>query len=283
MSQALKLALSPPLLAQALHARRAIPKLPEAAGQRRGSVGHGAAALRLLIVGDSSAAGVGVEHQDQALAGRLSHALAHTLSQRVQWQLCARSGINSLQASGLLDDAEAADVAVEVTGVNDVVDQLVPARALAGRSQLLRSLRERCGIRHAVMTPVPPMQRFAGLPQTLRWMAGRDAAAHERAGPLPSANPAARSAQGSPVSARWRPGPRSSPASAICPSTWRWTMRVCWPATAFIRARRSISCGAMRWPPTSPPRSGRGSDPRLASGAQSFGIGLGLPWWSIAT
>ena len=181
MSQALKLALSPLLLAQALHARRAIFKLPEAAGPRRGSLGHGAAALRLLIVGDSSAAGVGVEHQDQALSGRLSHALAHTLGQRVQWQLCARSGINSLQASGLLDDADAADVAVVVTGVNDVVDQLRPARALAARAQLLQALRQRCAIRHTVMTAVPPMQGFAGLPQPLRWMAGRDAAAHDAA------------------------------------------------------------------------------------------------------
>ena len=181
MSQALKLALSPLLLAQALHARRSIPKLPEAAGPRQGLTGQGGAVLRLLIVGDSSAAGVGVAHQDQALAGRLSQALAQGLGQRVHWQLCARSGINSLQAHTLLDGADAADVAVVVTGVNDVVDQLVPARVLAARGQLLQALRQRCGIRHAVMTPVPPMQRFAGLPQPLRWMAGRDAAVHEGA------------------------------------------------------------------------------------------------------
>lgn len=181
MSLALKLALGPLLLAQALHPRRTMPRLPEADGPRQGTVGCGTGVLGLLIVGDSSAAGVGVATQQQALAGRLSRALAQRLGQRVRWQLCARSGITSAQAHTLLVDARPADVAVVVTGVNDVVDQVRPAQALAARAQLLQALRQQAGIRHAVMTPVPPMHRFAGLPQPLRWLAGRDAAAHETA------------------------------------------------------------------------------------------------------
>jgi lysophospholipase L1-like esterase len=181
MSLPIKLALMPLLLLQAVHARRTIPKLPEAAGARRGEAGHGEPGLRLLIVGDSSAAGVGVDHQDDALAGRLSHALARRLGQRVVWQVCARSGVTSAQAIELLHDAHPADVAVVVTGVNDVVDQVRPAAAMAARSRLLQALRERAAVRHTVMTPVPPMQRFAGLPQPLRWVAGHDAAAQEAA------------------------------------------------------------------------------------------------------
>lgn len=181
MSLPLKLALSPLLLAQALYARRSIPRLPEAGGPRQGVAGRGGAVLGLLIVGDSSAAGVGVGHQREALAGQLSRALAQRLGGRVRWQLCARAGITSAQAIELLAEARAADVAVVVTGVNDVIDRVRPQRALAARERLLQALRERTGIRHAVMTPVPPMQRFAGLPQPLRWVAGRDAAAHESA------------------------------------------------------------------------------------------------------
>lgn len=181
MSLPIKLALGPLLLAQAVYTRRSLPKLPEAAGPRQGTAGRGATVLGLLIVGDSSAAGVGVAHQREALAGCLSRALAQRLGGRVRWQLCARSGINSAQARGLLMDAAPADVAVVVTGVNDVVSQVRPARAMAAREALLHALRQRCGIRHTVMTPVPPMQAFAGLPQPLRWLAGRDAAAHERA------------------------------------------------------------------------------------------------------
>lgn len=181
MSLALKLALGPLLLAQAVYTRRSTPRLPEAAGPRRGSVGRGSPGLGLLILGDSSAAGVGVATQDEALAGRLSRALAQHLGRRVRWQLCARSGVTSAGALALLDGADAADVAVLVTGVNDVVEQVRPAAALAARDRLLQGLREHAGIRHTVVTPVPPMQHFSALPQPLRWLAGRDAAAHDRA------------------------------------------------------------------------------------------------------
>jgi lysophospholipase L1-like esterase len=181
MSLAIKLALGPLLLAQAVHTRRTTPKLPEARGPRQGSVGRGAPGLGLLIVGDSSAAGVGVDTQGEALAGRLSRALAQRLGRRVRWQLCALSGVTTAQAIELVAQADAADVAVVVTGVNDVVDQVRPATALAARARLLVALQQRAGIRHTVMTPVPPMQGFVGLPQPLRWLAGRDAAAHELA------------------------------------------------------------------------------------------------------
>ena len=179
MSRVLKLALSPLLLAQAVRTRRRLPRLPEAAGPREGIAGRGPAGPSLLIVGDSSAAGVGVDLQDDALAGRLSQALAQQHRCSVRWQLCARTGVTTAQALALLLGARPADVAVVVTGVNDVVDQVPPQRALAARAQLVQALRQRLGVRHVVMTPVPPMHRFAGLPQPLRWLAGRDAAAHE--------------------------------------------------------------------------------------------------------
>ncbi|NDG40033.1 MAG: SGNH/GDSL hydrolase family protein [Betaproteobacteria bacterium] len=95
--------------------------------------------------------------------------------------MCARSGITSAQAAELVAEADAADVAVVVTGVNDVVDQVRPAAAMAERGRLVQALVQRTGARQVVMTPVPPMHRFSGLPQPLRWVAGRDAAAHERA------------------------------------------------------------------------------------------------------
>ena len=181
MSIALKLALAPLLIPQAVWTRRRLPRLPEAAGPRQGQTGRGELGLSLLILGDSSAAGVGVAHQRDALAGRLSTALACRLGQRVRWQLCARSGVNSKQALALVDGARPADVAVLVTGVNDVVDQMAPARALRHREALVQALQQRAGVRQVVVTPVPPMDRFAGLPQPLRWLAGRDAAAHEAA------------------------------------------------------------------------------------------------------
>lgn len=182
MSLTLKLALSPLLVLQAVQARRRVPRLPEAAGPRSGAVGSGPP-LKLLVVGDSSAAGVGVARQSQALAGPLARHLAQAAGCRVQWRLVARSGVTTAQALALLLDEGPlqADLAVVVTGVNDVVGQVPSHRAVAAREALANTLRNRAGVRHVVFAPLPPVHQFPGLPPPLRWVAGADARRHDRA------------------------------------------------------------------------------------------------------
>ncbi len=186
MSLTAKLLLSPVLVAQAIATRARLPRLPEPAGERAGVAGRGKP-LRLLITGDSSAAGVGVGRQKEALAPRLAHALADAVPMRVRWQLVARSGLTTAQTLALLrEQAHAssmlhADVAVVVTGVNDVVDQIPSRRACAAREALANWLRNGQGVQHVVFAPLPPVHHFPGLPQPLRWVAGADARRHNNA------------------------------------------------------------------------------------------------------
>lgn len=182
MSLTLKLALSPLLALQAVAVRRRMPRLPEAGGARRGVAGQGPP-LRLLIVGDSSAAGVGVARQSEALAQPLARYLAEATAAQVQWQLVARSGLTSAQALALLRKQFGlrADLAVVVTGVNDVVEQVPSRRAVAAREALANWLRNVAGVQHVVFAPLPPVHQFPGLPQPLRWVAGADARRHDRA------------------------------------------------------------------------------------------------------
>lgn len=186
MSLTAKLVLSPLLVAQALRTRAKLPVLPEASGERRGEAGDGPL-LRLLITGDSSAAGVGVVHQRHALAGHLVRELAARTRHRVQWRLLARSGLNTAQTLQLLRHENLAaqhphfDIAVVVTGVNDVVDQVPSHRAVALREALANTLRNALGVAHVVFAPLPPVHLFPGLPQPLRWVAGSDARRHDRA------------------------------------------------------------------------------------------------------
>ena len=74
-----------------------------------------------------------------------------------------------------------ADLAVIVTGVNDVVDQIPSRRAVAAREALANWLRNGHGIQHVVFAPLPPVHHFPGLPQPLRWVAGSDARRHNAA------------------------------------------------------------------------------------------------------
>jgi lysophospholipase L1-like esterase len=182
VSLAAKLLLSPLLVVQALATRARMPRLPEAAGERAGTVGEGRA-LRLLIAGDSSAAGVGVARQEESLAGLLAAQLAARLPVQVQWQLLAQSGLTSAQTLEAVHAAELPhfDIAVVVSGVNDVVDQVPSMRAVARREALANTLRNKLGVAHVVFAPLPPVHLFPGLPQPLRWVAGSDARRHDRA------------------------------------------------------------------------------------------------------
>ena len=182
MSLTAKLILSPVLVAQAIGTRARLPRLPEPVGERAGVVGRGRV-MQLLITGDSSAVGVGVASQCDALAQRLAATLADAAKVRVSWQLHARSGLTTAQTLALLRDLapHCGDVAVVVTGVNDVVDQVPSHRALAAREALANWLRNGHGVQHVVFAPLPPIHQFPGLPQPLRWVAGADARRHNAA------------------------------------------------------------------------------------------------------
>jgi len=165
------LALAPLLLAQGRYTRAVTPRLPEPEGPRRGLAGSGPA-LRLLIAGDSAAAGVGATHQQEALSGQLVAALAPHFTLR--WQLVAQTGYTTADLRRRLaqEPAQAFDAVALSLGVNDVTSALRTHAWLAQQRELLALLRQRFGAQHVVLTCVPPMHRFTALPQPLRQMLG---------------------------------------------------------------------------------------------------------------
>ena len=183
MSLALKLVLSPLLIAQAMATRRRAPVLPEAAGPREGRLGGRGSALRVLIAGDSSAAGVGVAHQDQSVAGHFTRTLHPLIDRPLHWTLRARSGLTTKQVHELLQSSQPApsDMAVVITGVNDVIDQLPSRRAIAHRAALADWLLAERLASHVVFAPLPPIHQFPLLPQPLRRVMGDDARRHNDA------------------------------------------------------------------------------------------------------
>lgn len=172
---ATRLALGPILLPQARWAQRTALRLPEAAGPREGVAGEGDPALRVLVVGDSSAAGVGVADQAQALALPLAHALRRKRGAAIGWQLVARTGVNTEEARALVAGSalHPADVAVVVLGVNDVSGQTPAPRYVRELGALRDELETRTGARGFVFCGLPPMHVLPALPHPLRWYVGR--------------------------------------------------------------------------------------------------------------
>jgi lysophospholipase L1-like esterase len=167
--------LAPVLLAQAAYTRRVTPRLPEPPGPRQGSAGAGRP-LRLLIAGDSAAAGVGAATQAAALSGRLVSGLAHHFC--VSWQLMARTGVAIADLVQQLDAAprQAFDVAVLSVGVNDVTGGTSARRWLQLQSQLVELLTMEFEVRHLLLACIPPMQYFPALPHPLGWYLGKRSA-----------------------------------------------------------------------------------------------------------
>ena len=174
------IALGPVLLVQGRRVRRTVPVLPEPEGPRAGTAGYGPA-LRLLVVGDSAAAGVGARTQDEALCGQLAAALAPTF--RLQWQLLAFTGATTADMLQRLreEPVAAVDVVLTSLGVNDVTGRLSLSAWRQAQGELIDLLMERFNPRHILLSGLPPMHRFPALPQPLRWYVGSRARDFDRA------------------------------------------------------------------------------------------------------
>ena len=175
-----KVALSPLLIPQGLRIRQRVLVLEEAAGPRAGRLGQGPE-LRLLILGDSSAAGVGVDYQDNALAGHLTRNISR--DRTVDWQLWARCGATTQSTLVDLDErpADQFDAAVTCLGVNDITRGLSLRRWLAGQRALFERLETRHGVRRIFVTGMPPLGRFPLLPQPMRAILGAQAKRYDMA------------------------------------------------------------------------------------------------------
>ncbi|MBJ6138583.1 SGNH/GDSL hydrolase family protein [Marinobacter litoralis] len=165
--------LSPVLLYQGKRARRTTPRLPEASGAKSGQYGDGTPEFRLLVIGESTAAGVGVATHNDGLASQLALRLHKRTGKTIGWQTFGVNGIrlgNLLQALAA-ENLPPADSILLSMGVNDTT-------GFTTRAQFRQHLKT---LRHAVsalsqapitLLSVPPMEKFTALPSPLRHVMG---------------------------------------------------------------------------------------------------------------
>jgi lysophospholipase L1-like esterase len=163
--------LAPVLIVQGLQLRRRIPRLDEAAGPA-GTAPGTSPPVRLAVLGDSTAAGVGTGSHEDALAGTLAADVAARTGRAVSWRAVARSGATSQTARdlvpGLVDGDWRPDLVVVCIGVNDLKG-LRPLRAWdRDVAALLAAIGETTGGAAVIVTGMAPVSRFPALPQPLR-------------------------------------------------------------------------------------------------------------------
>ena len=176
----LKYPLLPLLIPQGLWAKWRTPRLDEASGERIGSIGKGKL-VRLLILGDSAAAGVGVKHQDQALIGQLCH-LFDVKNFQLDWQLHAKSGNTLIDLKQLAEQLpqQSFDFVIISSGVNDILKQHSVQKWQIHYQELYQYLQNHFGQPQILFTQVPPLQHFSALPKTLAWYLGQHAQAFNK-------------------------------------------------------------------------------------------------------
>ena len=171
------LPIAPVLVTQARQLRRDTPRLPDAALPWTG-FRAGPDPLRLLVLGDSTAAGVGAETQDEALPGWIAHQIAERWQRGTTWRA---TGENGATAKDVLDRlvGEAAsvpfDLALLTIGANDALGLRSRAAFTRDVRAIVLALRAASPGAAILVSLMPRFDRFALLPEPLRATLARHA------------------------------------------------------------------------------------------------------------
>ena len=161
--------------AEAALARRAIGEPSGTAPDANGVYGvhHPGEALTLVLLGDSSATGLGVVVAHQTPGAMLAAGLAELSDRPVRLVCTATVGAQSSDLVRQAGEVEGArpDVAVIMIGANDVTHRVKPPTAVRHLDQAVRLLLE--GGAQVVVGTCPDLGTVEPVPQPLRWIARR--------------------------------------------------------------------------------------------------------------
>jgi lysophospholipase L1-like esterase len=171
----------PVAVGQGMWLRSTLKLAPPAAGPACGTVGAGSRSpLRIAVVGDSTAAGCGVDSHDEGFAGCLAREISARTREPVRWHAVGQFGATARRIRYRLLPllGEDLDVAVLLAGGNDVMSRRSPDQWRADLSAIVDDLAERAD--HVAVAGVPPFALFPSMPTILgRYLSERAAALDE--------------------------------------------------------------------------------------------------------
>lgn len=140
--------LAPFLFLQGRITRWKVGLLPDAAGERQGQVGDGdsESAAKLLVIGESTVAGLGARDHDHALTGQFAKYLSEYLNGPVKWHVIGKSGVTARQTVRELVPQmpnEQFDYVLVGLGGNDVMKLSSPRRWRRDMTELLAILKNK--------------------------------------------------------------------------------------------------------------------------------------------
>ncbi len=167
--------LLPLMAAQGKRIRASVPKLPPASGPE-GIVEKGSGLpIRVIALGESTIAGIGVETHEEGFSGTLARALADQLGKPVAWKVYARSGYTAKRVTEkLIPQIAETDIDLIVIGLggNDAFHLNSPWRWRRSIRDLIAALRERFPETPVVFTNMPPIKNFPAFTPLIKRVVG---------------------------------------------------------------------------------------------------------------
>ena len=136
-----------------------------------GECGHSGQKFRVLLLGESSVAGVGASSHANGLVGALAGQLADQYEWQVEWEVVAKSGYTAQRVNQKLlprIKSSHADLVVIGLGANDAFGWRSPKNWKADITQLHEQLRQRFPRTPILFMHLPPLKFFPALPPLIR-------------------------------------------------------------------------------------------------------------------
>ena len=153
--------------------RKTAPRLPPPRGRPKGQIGDGPAEIRVLVIGDSSAAGVGADRIEDTLGPQLAVCLNRMTGKPVSWR---NAGANSATASQVRDyvvaNIEERDFThvILAVGTNDAKNYITRSRFKKDFGALLYAAHSRWPDAKLYWSPVVSMTDVPALPGSLAFI-----------------------------------------------------------------------------------------------------------------
>ena len=173
----------PFLYLQGQYVRRKIGLLPDAQGARRGKFGTENETVKLLVIGESTVAGLGARTHETALAGQFAKFLSQKIGKSVEWYVIGKNGVTAKRTIEELVPQipdEKFDYILAGVGGNDVLKLSSPFKWRRDMTKLLGILFEKSPDATIFMTNAPAVHLSPVLPHPIKFLLGELSRMHDK-------------------------------------------------------------------------------------------------------
>lgn len=183
LSGAAILPFAPFLYLQGQYVRRKVGVLPDASGEKSGKYGTGGSSVKLLVIGESTVAGLGARTHETALAGQFAKHLSERIGRSVEWTAIGKNGVTARRTIAELVPQipdEKFDYVLLGVGGNDVLKLSSPLKWRRSMLQLIAIMREKNPDVTIFITNAPAIRLSPVLPQPIKFILGHLSALHDK-------------------------------------------------------------------------------------------------------